>query len=142
MNGLYLRPRRGESGLTLVELMIALAVIAIALFALISMITHTAIDKESQRELGVAKQAAASKLEEIKAESKSSFTNVVVRYAAPNNLFTVDRLANSQFLPTKKGRGTIVIINANPSLLDITVTIDWEGARGKNSYSIRSLFTQ
>lgn len=61
--------RRARSqGFSLVEVMMAMSVIAIALMAILSMITHTAADKESQRELAFAKDAATTILENVKAQ--------------------------------------------------------------------------
>jgi prepilin-type N-terminal cleavage/methylation domain-containing protein len=60
------RARRG--GLSLLELMIALSVIAISLMAIMSMIVHTTSDKEVQRELAFAKDTASWILENVKAQ--------------------------------------------------------------------------
>ena len=59
--------RRRQAGITIVELVVSLGVIAVALFAIMSMILHTMGMKENQRELTIAKQAATRRIEEIKA---------------------------------------------------------------------------
>lgn len=60
--------RKYRGGLSLIELMMALSVIAVALMAILSMIIHTTSDKESQRELAFAKDAASWVLENVKSQ--------------------------------------------------------------------------
>ena len=60
--------RGGSKGFSLVEIMMAMSIIAISLMAILSMITHTAADKEVQRELAYAKDAATTILENVKAQ--------------------------------------------------------------------------
>lgn len=153
--------RRGQRGISIVELMVALAVIAIALFALISMITHTVAIKEAQKELSIAKQAAATKLEEIKsilystiagtysAASSTTYNDVdnVTTYSLPNNLFPVKGLnrpvtPDTTFVTSKEGQGKITIDATNAELLDITVEIKWNGIRGESTYTLRSMYSK
>lgn len=161
MNGLYRgRPRR-DSGLSLVELMVALGVIAVALFSLVAMILNTTRGKQAQRDQALAKQAATAKLEEMRAQT---FNQIFARYnttpaddpggvgTSPGAFFTVDGLPFTWVHPTFgaqiRGRGTITFaLDAvgtplNPNLLDVTVTIDWTRVGGKSNYILRSLFSK
>jgi len=61
----FSRPSR-QAGFSIVELIVSLGVIAVALFAIMSMIIRTVNTKEAQRELTTAKQAVTRKLEEFK----------------------------------------------------------------------------
>jgi type II secretory pathway pseudopilin PulG len=59
--------RKGTAGVTLVELMIALGVIAVALMGLVSVILHTTKSNAVMRENLVAMRAAEQKIEEMRA---------------------------------------------------------------------------
>ena len=61
-----MKARRNQSGLSLIELVIAMSVIAIAMFGILSMIVHSMQTKETLRELQIAKEAVSTKMEEIK----------------------------------------------------------------------------
>ncbi|HLF92658.1 MAG TPA: prepilin-type N-terminal cleavage/methylation domain-containing protein [Planctomycetota bacterium] len=121
-------------GFTLLEVMIALSVIAVALFAALSMILQTASSKESMREQEIAKEAASAKIEEIKART---FAQIYSTYNGA--AFTVDGLN----APTGTGRGlgAVAIDATNPNLYEITVTIRWKGTQGERSYLMRNLFS-
>lgn len=131
---------RGQRGLSLVELMFALGIIAVALMGIMSMIITSATNKERMRELMVAKEAAALKIEEIKSQQ---FAQITTLYGSPNNLFNVTGLSDpTNTAGSKRGRGEIRILTTNPNLLDITVAINWSGAAKNGSYSMRSLYSR
>jgi len=143
-----------ERGFSLLEILIATIVIAIALFGVLSMSLHTSRTKESLREYEVAREAASRKIEEIRGlpwgkVATAGVTNppdpnqptVCFNYAAgsakfpravnvPYSPFSVDGLSH----PTtadKKGQGTIIIHGTNPNsdgvaLLDPVFLIDYE----------------
>ncbi len=128
------RLSRRRRGFSLLEVMIALAVIAIALFAALSMIVQTASSKENMREQEIAKEAASAKIEEIKARTFGEI------YATYNGAaFTVVGLN----APTGTGRGlgSVAIDATNPNLFEITITIRWKGTQGARSYLMRNLFS-
>ncbi len=77
--------RGGSKGFSLVEIMMAMSIIAISLMAILSMITHTAADKEVQRELAFAKDAATTILENVKAQGfndPNTFLSQILVYLA------------------------------------------------------------
>lgn len=133
------RRRRADRGFSLVEVIFALGIIAVVLFALISMILQTMNSKESMREQLTAKHSAVSKIEEIRAHK---FAEIITRFGAPNNTFNVPGLTKIDNLPTKQGRGTITIDSSNADILDIRVTLDWKGIRGAGTYTVRSVITK
>ena len=114
--------RPGQRGFSMVELMFALAVIAIALMGIFSVILHTMRTKEAMRELEYAKEAAAAKMEEIKAQD---FDEIPTKYSSGSTgaSFTVENLSNpSSTNPQQKGTGTVSIHPAADSeLVDLTV---------------------
>lgn len=143
--------RRRNSGFSLLELIIAMAVIAVAMFGVLSMILHTMQTKETMRELQIAKEAAATKIEEVKAHpmqlppallpvgatpDPTSIYNTYFRTDPINDpyTFTVDGLSS--------GRGTVRIDATNPYLYEIMVTVRWVGRKGPAEYTRRSMVAQ
>jgi len=121
-----IRPTQRQAGFSLLELTIAMAIIAFALFAILSMTLHTASEKEAMRELQTAKEAANRKVEEIRGLAWGSlsspvFPSVVNTYASGTaGPFLVDGLTwdvpvsydplnTTTFNPQKKGMGKIII---------------------------------
>ena len=145
MNRLYRAKKRGESGLSLIELMIALAVIGIALLAMLTMMLNSMNLKEVQRQRALAKQATVAKLEEIKAQD-FDFINLQYGPGGPDNTFTVDGLlnpANQAIFGDIQARGVIAIDATNPDLLDLRVVVTWEGVGGHLlTYEGRSMYTE
>ena len=143
--------RRRRSGFSLLELIIAMAVIAIAMFGVLSMILHTMQTKETMRELQIAKEAAATKIEEIKSHPMqlppallpvgttpdgNSVYNTYFRTDPVGNpyTFTVDGLSTA--------RGAVRIDASNPYLYEIMVTVRWVGRKGAAEYTRRSMIAQ
>jgi len=140
-------------GFSLLEILIATIVIAIALFGVLSMSLHTSRTKESLREYEVAREAASRKIEEIRGlpwgkVATAGVSNppdpnqptVCFNYAAgtglPRNVkapyspFSVDGLSNPN-TTDKKGEGTVIIHGTNPNsagvaLVDPVFLIDYE----------------
>ena len=67
MDGVTMRKRARSAGVTMVELMIALIIMAIAMLGVVSVMLHTIRGKEITREYDIAKEAAATKLERMRA---------------------------------------------------------------------------
>jgi prepilin-type N-terminal cleavage/methylation domain-containing protein len=70
--------RSRARGFSLVETMIAMVIIVIALFAILSMTIHTSATQTSLKELEVAKEAACRKIEEIRGLPWGSFVNLTI----------------------------------------------------------------
>ena len=121
--------RNGQKGVTLLEVIIALAVIAIALLSIVSVIVHTTNLKDSTRELTISKEAAQARFEEMR---DADFSNLAAAYNGQVN--AVPGLAN--------GSETITVDAANPDLLDVKIVIQWDGVGGQTTYTTRTLITE
>jgi Tfp pilus assembly protein PilV len=128
----------------MVEVIIALAVIAIALLQAVSLIIHNANMKEATREQMVAKESCSARMEEIKAKlstaiSDAEFTNFATAFVdtvgAP-----VEGLTWTAFLPSKKGRRTTTVDSTNPLLVEVVVRVEWEGVMKRTSYTQNMIF--
>ena len=124
---------RREAGFSLLEVVIALAIIAIALLGIVSTFVHSINMGESEREQQIAKQAASKKIEEIRT---ATFDTLYATYNG--DTFAVDKLVHAGG-PGGKGLGTVAVDNTNADLLEIQVTVQWKGILGDGTYSLRSM---
>ena len=158
--------RGGSKGFSLVEIMMAMSIIAISLMAILSMITHTAADKEVQRELAYAKDAATTILENVKAQGFNDPNTFLTQisgyltatYGPPATFLPRRRRTRRTFswritpglcrtpsqLPATSvnaGRATIRLDQTNSNLLSISVLVEWKGIRGSRMYTLKNLYS-
>ena len=151
-----MKARRKQSGLSLLELIIAMSVIAIAMFAILSMIVHSMQTKETLRELQIAKEAVSTKMEEIKSHpmqlpptflplGTTADPNSVYNFytLTANASFQVSGITDSRLLTADKTAiGNIKIDATNPYLYEVMVTVNWVGRKGPAVITRRSLIAQ
>ncbi len=133
--------RQGVGGFSLIELMMALTILAVALLALMAGITHCIQQSNTHQEYNIAMAAAQSKLEEIQAVSAEDLDTVEPTYnadpaddpdgdgTAPGNAFAVTGLSVTD--GDEDGiAGEVVIDDTDPDLLEVTVQVVWQGPAG------------
>ena len=134
--------RKGaKGGFSLIEVVVALAVISIALLSMLTMMLNTTNLKEVGRQRTLAKQAAMAKLEELKAQD---FDSIVPDYGTggPQNTFEVEGLTGIDAL-NPVAQGVISIDNSNPDLLDLTIVVTWQGLGNQILvYEARSIYAR
>lgn len=145
-----LRPRR-DAGHTLVGLVAAMSVIAVALLGNLSMVTFGIQSKESRQELSIARRAAADLVEEMRAVSDPvdgtlSFSEHVVEQVtgtAPVSDTTVYTVSipglHHSATADGLGQGRLTFSTVNGDLLEVKIRIEWEGVRGTSSHEALSL---
>jgi prepilin-type N-terminal cleavage/methylation domain-containing protein len=138
---------RRAGGFTLLELMIAMSVIAVALFGILAMITQMVAMREVNRESEIAKEWVQQEIEKVKSYPFTSL-NTAGTYAANTSgpsgaaytgttamaLHPAPALANAS--------GTVLVNYANPNLYEIVVTLNWKGRKGSGTYTMRSLISK
>jgi len=131
-------PMHRCEGFTMIEVVIAMILLATGLLALLSVTMGGMAQREVSREYDVARNAASAKLDEIRARDFSSVA------AYNNTFFEVDGLMT----PTGWANpGNVTIDNSVSDLYDVTVTIRWRikgnaSALVFNEYITRSLMTR
>ncbi|MBI4231306.1 MAG: prepilin-type N-terminal cleavage/methylation domain-containing protein [Planctomycetes bacterium] len=133
--------RRDVSGFSLIELMMAMTILAVALLALMAGITHCIQQSEALQQYNLAMQAAQSKLEEIQAVSAEDLDAVVTTYnadpaddpdgegTAPGSVFAVTGLIVTD--DDADGiAGEVLVDDTDPDLLAVTVQVVWQGPTG------------
>jgi len=156
-------PKR-NSGISLLELMIALAVIAFSIMAILSMIIHMTSLRESARENELAKEWVQRRIEEVRSQALDAITPLKGTSKTiacnPDSTTTVTLAPGTvnQFKASYTGAstgvdpsppsplaamtGTILIDFSNANLYEIVCSITWKGRLGKGAYSMRSLVTK
>jgi hypothetical protein len=119
--------------------MFAMAIIAIAIFAIMSMIITSMSTNESAREMQVAKEAVGTKIEELKAKGFSALSTAYPSSANPYSLASTVSELTSPSTSQPGAPMTVTIDASNPDVYDLVVRVDWKGRNGKTTYSMRSL---
>jgi len=131
-----MKRRRSPRGMTLVEIIIALAVIAVAILGAVSLVSFSMGQDHEAKERMQAMDAAKSVMERIQ---EASYDNIFTNF----NGFAFDV---GMLLPPDgdaDGRvGRVVVNNSDPELLDVQVFVEWRTLRGKTGLSFRTLITR
>lgn len=119
----------GESGMTLVEVMLAITVLAVGAFSALSTLTNAMALDEELKERATAMRAAMSKIESIAAYDYNNNINNLVNYwnQAANKDFVVEGLKGQNGAAQP---GSITIDTTDPARIRIAVTIRWETRKG------------
>jgi prepilin-type N-terminal cleavage/methylation domain-containing protein len=136
------RTTRFDEGFTLLEVMIAVLVLAVAALAFFSSQWYAMrLDMASQQD-EIAMTAARTQLERIKAEALGSSSEAAfAAFAAAqnNSTFAVQGL---EPIEGAAEVGTITTNLLSPGLLEVTVTLEWRGTSGNENYSISGLISR
>ncbi|MBU3912428.1 MAG: prepilin-type N-terminal cleavage/methylation domain-containing protein [Candidatus Omnitrophica bacterium] len=106
-----------RAGFTLMELVIAIGILALVLVGLLQVFVCCLSLSELAGNSTIAISKAQGKLEEIR---NHSFNSIVVDYSqgeSPGNIFDLTQL---------NGKGVIYIDDTNPELLEIEIVVSWQ----------------
>src|SRR5580765_2340297 len=122
---------RKDRGLSLVELVIAMGILAIALTGVIAALLQAAQSNQANRELIVARDAVMAKLDELRARPVNQALGV---YLQANSSFAIPGLPQSQGLVTFSPANPWPVDSAAPYLVELHVKATWSGVRGPSHY--------
>ncbi len=152
MNTLFLPPRelrRGEAGMTLVEVTIAVAVLGIGALVSLSVMGSTAQVDEEMRERATALRAALTRVETVMAyDYGDDIQDLIDYWTQPANAsFTVEGLAPPAAgvvdLPNEApAHGSIAVDATDPQRILVTVSVAWSGRRGQRSLALPITLTE
>ncbi|HLY08032.1 MAG TPA: type II secretion system protein [Planctomycetota bacterium] len=137
--------KRGRRGFSLLELMIAMSVIAIALFSILGMITQMMAMRDLARENELAKEWVQRRLEEVKS---TAFAQVPTTYPAGTTgayvgSFSASTLPVDKATPPQLANAAGLLsvnYNNNANLYEIVATITWKARKGTGTYAMRNLY--
>ena len=133
------RSRRTSAGFTLVELMMALAIIAIALFGILSMIIQTMAMRETARENQLAKEWVQQRIEEVKTRPYSDLKTVAFIPAGGTTVHVANFSSPNTPPQLAEAAGVLRVDYTDANLCEIVATIHWKGRTGRGMYSMRTL---
>ena len=132
--------KRHCSGFTLLEVIFAVAVVAIAIVGVAGTMLISLRHQESAQQGDIAYNMAQDYIERIRA---TQFSAILTTYGAPNNTFVVPGLPSTSGDPLNpNAQGRITIQQLAPDLLDVTVEVSWPGNVGGGVQSTSRLRTQ
>ena len=132
--------KRPCSGFTLVEVIFAVAVVAVAIIGVAGTMLISLRHQESARQADIAHNIVQDQIERIRA---TEFSTILTAFAAPNDTFVVPGLPSTSGDPLNPdAQGRITIQQLAPDLLDVTVEVSWPGAVGGGVQSTSRLRTQ
>ncbi len=158
-----LGPRRKDAGTSLLEVTVSMAIMAVSLVSLLSLVCFSVRNKETQPVQEIARQSTAAVHEALKAQTAGStpvaqslhdYLESVYGPAKVQTIngqpceittYAVPDLAWSKWTPSKGaastlGRGTVTVDLSNPQLLAVTVQVDWKSASRNSRYAMRALY--
>jgi hypothetical protein len=142
------KARSRSGGFSLVETIIAMVVIVIALFAILTVTVYTSTTEQAQKELETAKEAASRKLDEIRGLPWGGMSNITIP-SVVNSYATVATPVTFAVSGLSKSQGQVIVHGTNPFpltdpvlLVDLEVLITWSGVRGTSRFSMRTMMTK
>ena len=106
--------KNNKSGFTLLELMLGVSVLIVALAGLLGVFAHLISLNENSGKLSLAVAACQAKMEEMR---NSNFATLYTTYNGTS--------FNPNGFSLGEAKGAIYINNANPSLLQVFVSVSW-----------------
>ena len=123
--------KKSKSGFTLVEVMIATAILLVTTGAFLDLLVQCANLIETGRPQDMALSAAQAKLEEI---AQSNLSNIMNYNSPPQNSFPVSGLTAPL---GQTNPGAVVVAQVGTSnLFDVTITVSWQEKGGNRSRTL------
>ncbi len=140
-----MRQTRRRAGLTLVEIVIALAVLAIALTGVMAAITASMTASSLNRQTNMARDAAMKKLDEVRSRD---YTTLLVSYDVPGTAPTPATYASllTSFtvpgLDTGTGYVWLDPAGSDNAIMNVHVVILWSSEKGQREYKASAVITR
>ncbi len=133
---------RGSRGMTLVEVIIAAMVLAIAIFGLVSTLFYTSRQEGSCHEVSIALSGIRAKIEEVRSQRFQDAYSIYLQDASRH--FEIPGLVPQEtdtdiYSPHRTGE--VIVAVTSPNLLRVTVRASWTGILGDQSIEMTSEMT-
>lgn len=133
------RPASRSGGFTLFEVMVSVAILAIALVGILALYYQTVVLTQFSREMQTAVFAAQAKLEEIRG---TRFVDIPTKWPAGGpTYFAVPGIGADQIISPEPQAGSVSIDYTNPNLINVTVRIHWKGPNATLDKSFKTMIS-
>lgn len=129
-------PPAAAGGFSLLEVMVAVSILAIALMGIMSLYINTITLSEVNREAQFATFAAQQKLEEIRG---MAFANIPTVYPAGTPVYFA--VTGLRAFGANPQPGWVTVDYTNPSLISVTVQVRWDGVRGEGNVRFSTMIS-
>jgi prepilin-type N-terminal cleavage/methylation domain-containing protein len=133
------RPRKSRRGVTLVEIMIAIGLLAIALAGVAAAIAHGQWAEQSNRELANARDVVMRTIDDIRSRPVNQS---LATYLTANASSPVTDLPNGTRTITFSPAAPWPADTSDPYLVEVHVRVDWTGARGASRFENYTMLTR
>jgi len=116
---------RGRQGFTLVEVLIAVGILAVVIVGLLQLFVHCSNLAEAAGNTTLGINEAQNKMEEIR---NHDFSTIAIDYASgetPGNTFTLTSLSGTGTITTSQ-------VGGSPELLQVQIDVVWQNKNGRN----------
>lgn len=128
--------RAADGGMSLLEIIIAMAIVAIAVVGALSLVAFSTGTDQAAKERMIAMDNAKTVMEQIQNTAYDDiFTNFNGYAFDAGNLRPVDGDSDNKV-------GRVVVDNTDPELLNIQVLVEWNGMNGNTDVRFRTLMTR
>lgn len=121
------RLARRRRGLSILEVVVAMAILAVATAGLMAAVAQGSFSRQANRELNLGNEAANRAIEDIRARPVNQALSAYIASSTP---FTVADLAQGQGTITFSPATPWPADNAAPYLVEVHVRVTWTGIRG------------
>lgn len=118
-----------QSGFSLIEVIFAVSVIAIAVIGILSVMVVSVKHQKAARETDLASNAAREQIERVRG---TTFASIAPTFGPPNDHFTVVGLNMNppDVLNPAGAQGQITLNVITADLLEVVVVVDWPSEAG------------
>lgn len=130
--------RGGDDGLTLVEMVVAMAIVVVGVLGMLTEVVSYVRDQSTQRAHATALRLATTTLEDARSVSSDSLTGTSQTTTGSNGIAYTTSTTVNHCLASSSTQATCTTATGSDSVARITVTVSWTDGHGSHQISLSS----